>query len=94
MSKLTTDIDDFDFGFTAATSDEINAPVVEHVTSKVLTETEKKYEAVIDNLLKAIDPLLNNLAKDSDQKAYIHWPNRAEKIKEFKARLQKIAGRS
>jgi len=94
MSKITTELDEFDFGFTAATSEEINAPVVQHVTTKVLTETERKYETIIDNLLKAVDPLLNNLAKDSDSKTYIHWPNRAAKIEEFRVRLRKIAGRS
>jgi hypothetical protein len=32
-------------------------------------------------------PLLNNLAKDADKNAYIHWPNRATKIEEFKKKL-------
>ena len=96
MSKYVTEIDDFDFGFTATTTDEINAPIVEHVVNqntKALSDTEQKYEQVITNLLKSIDPLLDNLAKDSETKAYIHWPDRKAKIAEFKARLHKIAGR-
>jgi hypothetical protein len=35
-------------------------------------------------------PLLNNLAKDADKNAYIHWPNRTAKIEEFKKKLQTV----
>ena len=87
MSKNITEIDDFDFGFSSTSSEEITAPIVKNVNM-----TEEKYQAVIDGLLKAINPLLNNLAKDTD-KDFIHWPNRKEKIEEFRAKLFKIAGK-
>jgi phage-related tail protein len=80
MSKTTTDVD-FDFGFTSTTSDEIAAPII----------TSKSNDTV-DKLLKAITPLLDNLAKDPD-KDVIHWPNRKEKIEAFRKKLYTIAGR-
>ena len=35
-------------------------------------------------------PLLNNLAKDGETNAYIHWPNRGAKIEQFKKKLLDI----
>jgi hypothetical protein len=80
MSKTTTDVD-FDFGFTSTTSDEIAAPII----------TSKSNDTV-DKLLKAITPLLDNLAKDPE-KDVIHWPNRKEKIEAFRRKLYTIAGK-
>jgi hypothetical protein len=34
-----------------------------------------------------IMPLLKNLEKDADKNAYIHWPNRKEKIQQFIKKL-------
>jgi len=79
MNKPTLDFDDdFDFGFTSTTPEEIAAPVV--------TET-------VDKILKAIEPLLKNLEKDADKSDNIYWPKRAEKIQQFRKKLYKIAGR-
>ena len=47
--------------------------------------TEKK----IDELYKAIQPLLNNL-KSNPSKEYILWPDRKQKVEEFEAYLKKI----
>lgn len=77
--------EDFDFGFTSTTTEDIAAPII-------VSKTNKSDE-VIDKLLKAIIPLLDNLAKDAD-KDVIHWPNRAEKIEEFRKKLYKIAGKT
>ena len=77
--------EDFDFGFTSTTTEDIAAPIV-------VSKTNKSDE-VIDKLLKAIIPLLDNLDKDAD-KDVIHWPNRAEKIEEFRKKLYKIAGKT
>jgi len=87
MSKDTVDMD-FDFGFTSASEEEIVAPLFVNTN-----DIEVKYKKIIDKMLKAINPLLNNLAKDSDTKDYIHWPNRKQKIEEFKNKLNKIAGK-
>ena len=69
-----------DFGFTAKTPEEIAAPVIADSSTKV------------DALLKAIMPLLNNLAKDPE-KDTIHWPGRKAKIEAFIAKLNGIAGK-
>ena len=81
LAKQTTEIDDTnDFGFTSTTADEIVAPIVTSKTSDI-----------VDELLKAIMPLLDNLAKDPEKD--IHWPNRKEAIEAFRKKLIKIAGK-
>ena len=57
----------FDFGFTAVNEDELSSVTVEDLQSR------------LDNLYKAMIPLLSNLKKNPD-KAYIHWPNRTAVI--------------
>ena len=69
------DIDeDFDFGFTAVPSEEIEATTN--------TKAERMYNMIM--------PFLKNLAKDSDKNEYIFWPNRKEKIDEFIEILNQI----
>lgn len=43
----------------------------------------------LEKMFNLILPLLNNL-KANPEKAYIHWPNRVEKIDEFIVELNKI----
>ena len=71
---------DFDFGFVAVSEEKIVAD------SGVADEDQSKAEA----MYKLITPLLNNLAKDSDKNAYIHWPDRKTKIDAFKKKLEGI----
>ena len=75
-----TELDDFDFGFTTV-SDDVFAQA-EAATQEGQLKADRIYKMVL--------PLLNNLAKDADKNAYIHWPNRAAKIEEFKKKLQRI----
>lgn len=83
MNKESFDLDDdFDFGFTAVSEEDITAPVVNEVISTAQDKAQLMYKAIV--------PLLNNLAKDSDKNAYIHWPDRAKKIAAFKAKLESI----
>jgi len=89
-NKNVSEIDfDFDFGFTSASEDEIKAPLVQDLEST--TQTAAQYQMIINNLVKSIEPLLNNLAKDSDTKEYIYWPNRKQKIEEYRKKLPQIA---
>lgn len=71
---------DFDFGFTTV-SDEVFQQA-----EAAVQEGQQKAEA----MYQAILPLLNNLAKDANSNEYIHWPKRAEKIEQFKKKLQSI----
>ena len=66
--------EDFDFGFTTASEEEIKQ------------EGEDKARAMYD----AIMPLLNNLKKDADKNPIINWPNRKAKIDSFITKLNKI----
>lgn len=77
---MTMELDDFDFGFTTV-SDDVFAQA-EAATQEGQLKADRIYKMVL--------PLLNNLAKDADKNAYIHWPNRAAKIEEFKKKLQSI----
>ena len=72
------DLEDFDFGFTTHAEEEINTAEIEAAQNKA------------EAMYKAIMPLLKNLKQDSNKNAYIHWPNRAEKIDQFISRLDKI----
>lgn len=72
MSNL--DLDDFDFGFTTSSEEEIKQ------------EGNDKAQAMYD----AIMPLLKNLQKDADKNPIINWPNRAKKIDQFITKLNKI----
>jgi hypothetical protein len=82
---------DFDFGFTAMTEDELKSAEKElqqrvEASSKVITKTMKDKNDAIRKLRSMILPLLDRLSKDAD-KPFIHWPDRASIIKDFKTRL-------
>jgi len=75
----------FDFGFTLVDESELeSAQRLESVESSV-----DEYQARLDQLYNAIQPLLANL-KMSPDKEYILWPDRAEKIEKFETHIQKI----
>jgi hypothetical protein len=73
------ELDDFDFGFTAVSEEDITNPAIEQVVSTSTDKAQRMY--------KMIMPLLKNLEKDADKNAYIHWPNRKEKIQQFIKKL-------
>jgi hypothetical protein len=75
----------FDFGFTLVDESELeSAQRLESVESSV-----DEYQARLDQLYNAIQPLLANL-KMSPDKEYILWPDRVEKIEKFETHIQKI----
>lgn len=71
---MNMDLDDFDFGFTTHSEEDITPP------------TDDRAE----QMFKAILPLLRNLQKDADKNPYIKWPDRKEKIEAFISKLQAI----
>lgn len=94
MSNISLD-DDNDFGFSAVSEDELKAlekKLAADVKAKTqqLETVETTYRGKLEQLHKAIMPLLYNLQKNPD-KEYIYWPNRSEKIKEFIAKVNRIA---
>jgi len=59
-----------------------------------LEERESELEAQNENKFKSLEkltiPLLMNLARDSDENPYIHWPNRKAVIEEQVKRILMI----
>lgn len=80
---MITDNED-DFGFTLVTEDELKE--YERQIEKQLIEVQSSAQIKMEGLKKMVMPLLINLMRD-EEKTYIYWPNRVEKIKAF---IQKI----
>lgn len=81
--------DDFDFGFSAVTEEELD--IYQDVQKKA-DQVEQQLKEVDNKALKlynAIIPLLDNLRKNPE-KEIIRWPNREEKIDAFEAKLSRI----
>jgi hypothetical protein len=84
QKKQQDRIEDFDFGFSF--DDDVASIKQEHETLECQVQIlEKRLERMYD----AIVPFLNNLCKNPD-KPTIHWPNRVEKIEQYKKRLERI----
>ena len=69
-----------DFGFTI-------------VDEKEITAGQDQLNNQLQLLYNAIIPLLKNL-QTNPEKEYILWPNRLDKIKEFKVKIDSIVGDS
>ena len=83
MSTINLD-EEFDFGFTSVGEGDIK---LEELSE--LSNLSDKYKANLEKMHKLITPLIKNLMADSD-KAYIHWPNRKEKLIQFKKQLDAL----
>lgn len=87
--KKEDKIEDFDFGFSFA--DEEIEEVKENLNA-VIRDDQEKIEDLEDRLkllYSSIAPFLDNLCKNPE-KSTIHWPNRVEKIQEYKQKLKLI----
>lgn len=71
-----------DFGFTAATEEELTEPIV----SDVRAATVEELKAKLLQVEKLVMPLLVNLMKNPE-KEFIKWPNRKEVIE---AQIERI----
>jgi hypothetical protein len=100
MVKSTTDPIDFDFGFSFI-DDEIEevkekAVLAEGTAEELetqlsdLTNEKIQLEARLDQLFNSVVPFLDNLCK-SPEKSTIFWPDRVEKIENYKSKLKAIA---
>lgn len=86
MDKPHIAFDD-DFGFSTVDTDEItgyNESQINELTEQVVDLTAR-----LDRMHTAINKLLTNLSKNPEQEL-IKWPNRVQKIKEFKLKLDHI----
>jgi archaellum component FlaC len=92
MKKELEDLSDMDFGFSFV--DEDYEEVKE--TSQKLQQDHQDIQEEVKDLRKRLDllhrsivPFLDNLCKNPD-KSTIHWPNRVEKIEQYKKKLKQI----
>ena len=87
--KKEDKIEDFDFGFSFA--DEEIEEVKENLNAVIRDDQEKidDLENRLKLLYSSIAPFLDNLCKNPE-KTTIHWPNRVEKIQEYKQKLKLI----
>jgi hypothetical protein len=88
--KLQTEIiDDFDetFGFSTVGTEEIMSYNQSEIDS--LQAENKDLQSRLAKMHTAIDKLLTNLSKNPEQEL-IKWPNRLQKINEFKTKLYRI----
>jgi len=82
MTKLN---ENDDFGFSLVSEAELKS--VEESLTQQVEETSTQMQAKLEGLVKMVMPLLDNLMQNPE-KEYIYWPNRQEKIKAFKTKLQ------
>lgn len=80
---------DEDFGFSLV-DDDFVAPKAKEMVEAV-TKSEGYYKERRDELMHLIMPLVDNLCVDPD-KTTIYWPNRVQKMKEFRDKLISAAG--
>ena len=85
-TKTEVQLEDFDFGFSAVDENELAA--VTTATAKVATASgnAEAVQAKMDKMFNAVMPLLNNLQKNPG-KEYIFWPDRHNKVEQFRDKL-------
>ena len=92
MVKKEDKIEEFDFGFSFTDEDIFETQnKVEQLKAAVSSEqqTIETLEFRLNALYNAIVPFLDNLCKNPE-KSTIHWPNRVQKIQEYKSKLKSI----
>ncbi len=92
-SKTEMSLEDFDFGFSAVDENELEAVTkveskLQETSSSVQAATEKvsSIQGKLDKMYNAVIPLLNNLQKNPE-KEYIFWPDRHNKVEQFRDKL-------
>jgi len=94
--KDPIELEEFDFGFTMMDEDALDAvqEAREQIqnTSTELSEQVEEWKTRSDTLYRMVLPLLKNLAANPE-KDYIYWPDRVNKINQFKEQLDKVAGK-
>ena len=86
MAKDEISLQDYDFGFTAVDETELEAVTVASQQVAAASTDTKEMQSKMDTLYNAIVPLLNNLQKNPE-KEYIYWPDRHNKVEQFRDKL-------
>jgi len=85
MTKKTDSDVEFDFGFSFV-DENVEVKLEEHSPQK---EEIEELQSRVDLLYDTITPFLDNLCRNPSRSTIL-WPNRVEKITEFKTRLKMI----
>jgi hypothetical protein len=88
MTNIKLD-ESFDFGFSIVDEGELEVLQEAQDTITTVSAEAATLEERLNKLYNMMMPLLNNLAKNPD-KNYIFWPNRLEKIEQFRDQLDKV----
>ena len=86
MAKDEINLQDFDFGFTAVDETELEAVTVASQAVATASTDTKEMQDKMDTMYNAMIPLLNNLQKNPE-KEYIYWPDRHNKVEQFRDKL-------
>jgi hypothetical protein len=86
LSNTIKDFDD-DFGFSTVDTEEILSYNQSEIDNLLVENEDLKTR--LEKMQKAIDKLLTNLSKNPQQEL-IKWPNRLERIAEFRIKLERI----
>ena len=79
-------LEEFDFGFSAVDETELEAVTTATSQIEQASGTAAAVQAKIDKMYNAVIPLLNNLQKNPE-KEYIFWPDRHNKVEQFRDKL-------
>ena len=93
MKKSTDKLEEFDFGFSFVDEEYEDVKQTQTKLQEENLSTKEQLEDLqdrVDLLYNSILPFLNNLCANPE-KSTILWPNRVDKINEFKERLKQIA---
>lgn len=85
-------VEDYDFGFSFVDENYEEVKKVNTKLSKEYNDSQERLDDLqsrLELLHKSIIPFLDNLCKNPD-KSTILWPNRVEKIQEYKKKLENI----
>jgi len=86
LAKDEINLQDFDFGFTAVDETELEAVTVASQQVAAASTDTKEMQDKMDTMYNAMIPLLNNLQKNPE-KEYIYWPDRHNKVEQFRDKL-------
>jgi hypothetical protein len=86
LAKDEINLQDFDFGFTAVDETELEAVTVASQQVAAASTDTKEMQNKMDSMYNAMIPLLNNLQKNPE-KEYIYWPDRHNKVEQFRDKL-------
>tara|TARA_R110000822_G_scaffold5031_13_gene21867 strand:+ start:1013 stop:1288 length:276 start_codon:yes stop_codon:yes gene_type:complete len=88
MANINID-ETFDFGFSVVDESELEVLQQTKTELKVTTAEADNLDARLSKMYNMVMPLLNNLAKNPE-KNYIFWPNRSEKIEQFRDAIDSV----